>query len=40
MFWADCGYLLTKNKFGENSLITEFYTKSHGKVCGIIYGAT
>ena len=40
MFWADYGYLLSKNKFGENSLITEFYTKNHGKVSGIIYGAT
>ena len=40
MFWADYGYLLSKNKFGENSLITEFYTKKHGKVSGIIYGAT
>tara|TARA_B100001175_G_C19299840_1_gene537654 strand:+ start:61 stop:744 length:684 start_codon:yes stop_codon:yes gene_type:complete len=40
MFWTDYGYLLSKNKFGENSLITEFYTKNHGKVSGIIYGAT
>ena len=40
MFWADHGFLLSKNKFGENSLITEFFTKKHGKVSGIIYGAT
>ena len=40
MFWADYGYLLSKNKFGENSLIAEFYTKNQGKVSGIIYGAT
>ena len=40
MFWSDYGYLLSKNKFGENSLITEFFTKNHGKVSGIIYGAT
>ena len=40
MFWSDYGYLLSKNKFGENSLIAEFYTKNHGKVSGIIYGAT
>ena len=40
MIWSDSGYLLSKNKFGENSLITEFYTKNHGKVSGIIYGAT
>ena len=40
MIWSDKGYLLSKNKFGENSLITEFYTKNQGKVSGIIYGAT
>ncbi|MDC0054503.1 DNA repair protein RecO [Candidatus Pelagibacter sp.] len=40
MNWSDCGYLLSKNKFGENSLIAEFYTESHGKISGIIYGAT
>ncbi len=40
MFWADHGFLLSKNKFGENSLIAEFFTKKHGKVSGIIYGAT
>tara|TARA_Y100000590_G_scaffold248690_1_gene279446 strand:+ start:592 stop:1275 length:684 start_codon:yes stop_codon:yes gene_type:complete len=40
MFWDDQGFLLSKNRYGENSAITEFYTKSHGKVSGIIYGAT
>jgi len=40
MNWSDCGYLLSKNKFGENSLISEFFTESHGKISGIIYGAT
>jgi len=40
MYWSDCGYLLSKNKFGENSLISEFFTESHGKISGIIYGAT
>ena len=40
MIWSDSGYLLTKNKFGENSIIAEFFTKSHGKISGIIYGAT
>ena len=40
MFWADYGFLLSKHKFGENSLIAEFYTKNQGKVSGIIYGAT
>ncbi len=40
MFWDDKGFLLSKNRYGENSAITEFYTISHGKVSGIIYGAT
>ena len=40
MIWSDYGYLLSKNKFGENSLITEFFTENHGKISGIIYGAT
>ena len=40
MIWSDYGYLLEKNKFGENSMITQFYTKNHGKISGIIYGAT
>ena len=40
MNWSDQGYLLSKNKFGENSLITEFYTKNYGKVSGIIFGGT
>ena len=29
MLWEDYGFLLSKNKFGENSAISEFYTK-HG----------
>ena len=40
MIWSDSGYLLSKNKFGENSLVAEFFTQEHGKVPGIIYGAT
>ena len=40
MIWTDHGYLLSKNKFGENSLIVEFFTKDHGKVTGIIFGGT
>ena len=40
MMWSDCGYLLSKNKFGENSIIAEFFTKNHGKTSGAIYGAT
>ena len=40
MIWSDCGYLLSKNKFGENSIIAEFFTEYHGKISGVIYGAT
>jgi len=40
MIWYDYGYLLTKNKFGENSIIANFFTKNHGKISGVIYGAT
>ena len=40
MIWSDTGYLLSKNKFGENSIIAEFYCKNHGKISGVIYGAT
>ena len=40
MIWSDYGYLLSKNKFGENSIISEFFTENHGKISGIIYGAT
>ena len=40
MIWSDCGYLLSKNKLGENSIIAEFFTENHGKISGVIYGAT
>ena len=40
MIWSDSGYLLSKNKFGENSVIAELFTENHGKVSGLIYGAT
>ncbi len=40
MNWDDTGFLLSKNKYSENSLIAEIYTKEHGKVPGIIFGGT
>ena len=40
MIWDDIGYLLSKNRYNENSLIAEIYTKDHGKVSGIIFGGT
>ena len=40
MSWVDLGFLLSKNKYSENSIISEVYTKNHGKVSGIIFGGT
>ena len=40
MIWDDTGFLLSKNRYNENSLIAEIYTKQHGKVSGIIFGGT
>tara|TARA_B100001057_G_scaffold221217_1_gene221609 strand:+ start:712 stop:1392 length:681 start_codon:yes stop_codon:yes gene_type:complete len=40
MNWDDVGFLLSKNRYNENSLITEIFTKDHGKVSGIIFGGT
>ncbi len=38
MTWDDEGFLLSKNKYNENSLIVEIFTKNHGKISGIIFG--
>ena len=40
MIWHDKGYLLSKNKYNENSVMAEIYTENHGKVSGIIFGGT
>ena len=40
MIWDDTGYLLSKNKYNENSIIAEIFTKNHGKSSGIIFGGT
>ena len=40
MNWDDFGFLISKNRYNENSLISEIYTKNHGKVSGIIFGGT
>ncbi len=40
MIWDDVGFLLSKNRYSENSLIAEFFTTKHGKVSGIIFGGT
>ena len=40
MNWDDTGFLLSKNRYNENSIISEFYTKNHGKISGIVFGGT
>ena len=40
MNWQDKGYLLSLNKYNENSSIAEFYTENHGKIVGVIFGST
>ena len=40
MRWQDKGYLLSLNKYNENSAIAEFYTENNGKVSGVIFGAS
>tara|TARA_B100001029_G_scaffold175009_1_gene175863 strand:- start:2790 stop:3473 length:684 start_codon:yes stop_codon:yes gene_type:complete len=40
MIWQNTGYLLSKIKYNENSIIAEFYTESYGKISGLIFGAT
>ena len=40
MIWDDTGFLLSKNRYNENSLIAEIFTQNHGKVSGIIFGGT
>ena len=40
MIWDDLGFLLSKNRYNENSVITEIFTKNYGKVSGIIFGGT
>ena len=40
MRWSDTGFLISKFRYNENSLISEFFTKNHGKVSGIVFGGT
>jgi DNA repair protein RecO (recombination protein O) len=40
MNWDDSGFLISKNRYSENSLIAEVFTKDHGKISGIIFGGT
>ncbi len=40
MNWQDKGYLISHNKYNENSSIAEFYTENYGKNSGIIFGSS
>ena len=40
MNWIDQGFLISKNRYSENSLIAEIFTKNRGKISGIIFGGT
>ena len=40
MNWDDEGYLISKNRYNENSIIAEIFTQNHGKISGIIFGGT
>ena len=40
MNWIDEGFLISKNRYSENSLIAEIFTKDWGKISGIIFGGT
>jgi len=40
MNWDDDGFLISKNRYSENSIIAEVFTKNHGKISGIIFGGT
>ena len=33
MNWDDNAYLISKNRYNENSIIAEFFTENHGKFC-------
>ena len=40
MNWDDSAYLVSKNRYSENSMIAEVFTENHGKITGIIFGGT
>ena len=40
MNWIDQGFLVSKSRYSENSIIAEVYTLDRGKVSGIIFGGT
>ena len=40
MNWDESGFLISKIKYNENSLIVEVFTKDHGKTSGILFGGS
>tara|TARA_Y100000741_G_C18256735_1_gene559241 strand:+ start:1128 stop:1808 length:681 start_codon:yes stop_codon:yes gene_type:complete len=40
MRFQDKGFLLSLNKYNENSAIADFYTENNGKMSGVIFGAS
>ena len=40
MNWDDSAFLVSKNRYSENSIIAEVFTENHGKISGIIFGGT
>jgi len=40
MIWDDNAYLISKNRYSENSIIAEVFTENYGKISGIIFGGT
>ena len=38
MNWDDTCFLIYKNKYSENFLISEVFTKDYGKISGIFFG--
>ena len=40
MNWDDNGYLISRNRYSENSIIAEVFTENYGKISGIIFGGT
>ena len=40
MNWDDNAFLISKNRYSENSIIAEVFSKNHGKISGIIFGGT
>ena len=40
MNWDDSAYLISKNRYSENSIIAEVYTENYGKISGLIFGGT